>query len=96
MTNICAKCQKDLDIHFIMVGALGNFCSSECLEAYRTHTQKETEKKAYQNFCQLLYAMNRVMLSDTPSEKDVQFIKDVEANVLNTKNWIKQLAEVEE
>lgn len=92
--NMCARCGKDLDLHYVMVGALGNFCGSECLEAYRTHTQKHCEEKAYKNLCNLLYAVNRVLLSDTPAEKDVMFIKQVEAEVLNKKNWIKHLAEV--
>lgn len=77
------------------VGVMGNFCGSECLEAYRTHLQKHTEEKAYENLCRLLYAVNRVMLSEEPSEKDILFIKEVEATVMNTKNWIKHLAEVE-
>ena len=96
MNGNCTKCGKQLSMYYVTVGVMGNFCGSECLEAYRTHYQKDTEKKAYDNLCRLLYAVNRVMLSDTPSEKDILFIKKIEADVLNTKNWIKQLAKVEE
>jgi hypothetical protein len=83
-------------MHYITVGVMGNFCGSECLESYRTTYQKQTEQKAYQNLCKLIYAMNRVILSEQPSEKDIMFIKKIEASVLNMKDWVKHLSEVEE
>ena len=94
--NKCNKCGKELSMYYVTVGVMGNFCGTECLEAYRTYLQKETEQNAYNNLCKLFYAMNRVMLSNPPSEKDILFIKKIESDVLNTKNWIKQLAKVKE
>ena len=94
--NKCNKCGKELSMYYVTVGVMGNFCGTECLEAYRTYLQKETEQNAYNNLCKLFYAMNRVMLTDKPSEKDVQYIKNIEASVLNMKDWIKQLAKVKE
>lgn len=96
MNGKCTKCKKQLSMYYVTVGVMGDFCSSECLEAYRTYLQKDTEEKAYKNLCRLLYAVNRVMLSNPPSEKDVTFIKKIESDVLNTKNWITHLAKVEE
>ena len=96
MNGNCVKCKKQLSMYYVTVGVMGNFCGSECLEAYRTHMQQLTEQKAYENLCKLFYAINRVMLSQVPSEKDVAFIKKVEADVLNMKDWIKSLAKVEE
>jgi len=94
--NKCNKCGKELSMYYVTVGVMGNFCGTECLEAYRTYLQKQTEQNAYKNLCKLIYAMNRVMLSQDPSEKDVIFIKRVEAEVLNMKDWITQLAKVEQ
>ena len=90
----CVKCGVALSMYYITVGVMGNFCGGTCLEAYRTHLQKQTEQNAYNNLCKLVYAMNRVMLSKPPSEEDVAFIKKVEAEVINRKDWIRHLAEV--
>lgn len=95
VSDNCTKCGKKLNLLHIMVGQLGNFCSTECLDKYKTYKQKNQERKAYQVLARLLIAMNRAMLITPPPEKDVAFIKDVEAKVMNQKDWLKKLSEIE-
>ena len=94
VSDYCTKCGKKLQLLHIMVGAMGNFCSNECLQKYKTHHQKLQERQAYKTLSRLLVSMNRVMLIAPTPQADVEFIKEVEAKVINQKDWLKKMAEI--